>query len=126
MTQFTHHSRGCITFKRNFDTQILTSPMTHQHRQLVAILFTDIVGYTAMMQQNEGEAVVVVKRYVQVLQTAIASHGGKILNDYGDGSLCSFSSATQALRCAIEIQQEFQNTPKVPLRIGLHVGEIFF
>jgi adenylate cyclase len=45
---------------------------------------------------------------------------------FGDGSLCTFSSATEALRCAIEMQQQFQMEPKVPLRIGLHVGEIFF
>ena len=38
----------------------------------------------------------------------------------------AFSSVTDALRCSIEIQQEFQQEPKVPLRIGVHVGEIFF
>ena len=53
-------------------------------------------------------------------------HDGKILNDYGDGSLCSFSSATHAVKCAVEIQKQLQSDPIVPLRIGLHVGEIFF
>jgi class 3 adenylate cyclase len=42
--------------------------MQNQHRQLAAILFTDIVNYTAMMQQDEARAVVVVKRYIFVLQ----------------------------------------------------------
>jgi adenylate cyclase len=100
--------------------------MQEQRRQLAAILFTDIVGYTALMQQNESDAVSIVKHYISVLQKALSDHNGKMLNDYGDGSLCSFSSATQALQCAIEIQQQLQNHPAVPLRIGLHVGEIFF
>jgi adenylate cyclase len=100
--------------------------MQNQHRQLVAILFTDIVGYTAMMQQNEAQAVVIVKRYISVLQKTVSEHAGSVLNDYGDGSLCTFSSATQAVHCAILIQQQLQIDPKVPLRIGVHVGEIFF
>ena len=98
----------------------------HQNRQLVAILFTDIVGYTAMMQQDEQIAVAVNKHYVTVLKQATLKYGGEILNDYGDGSLCTFTSATQAVNCAVEMQQALQTAPKVPLRIGLHVGEIFF
>ena len=100
--------------------------MQNHQRQLAAILFTDIVGYTAMMQQNEATAVATLNRYITVLQKCISTHGGKILNDYGDGSLCSFSSATQAVKCAVDIQNQLREEPTVPLRIGLHVGEIFF
>ena len=100
--------------------------MQNQQRHLVAILFTDIVGYTAMMQRNEGHAVTIVKRYITVLQKSVSDHEGEVLNDYGDGSLCTFSSAKQAIKCAIEIQQQLQADPIVPLRIGLHIGEIFF
>jgi len=100
--------------------------MPQQNRQLAAILFTDIVGYTAMMQQDEQNAVAVTRHYISVLKISVAAHQGKILNDYGDGSLCSFSSATEAMRCAIEMQQQLQKEPRVPLRIGLHVGELFF
>jgi adenylate cyclase len=95
-------------------------------RRLAAILFTDIVGSTAMMQKDEQHAISINKRYVAVLKEFVLSHGGEILNDFGDGSLCTFHSATEALRCAIEMQQQFQMEPKVPLRIGLHSGEIFF
>jgi TolB-like protein len=97
-----------------------------QNRQLAAIMFTDIVGYTAMMQENEQSAVAITKRYVAILKQKAELHGGEILNDYGDGSLCTFSSATQAVRCALEVQQQLQTNPRVPLRIGLHIGEIFF
>ena len=95
-------------------------------RRLAAILFTDIVGYTAMMQRDEQTAVSITKRYVSVLKQFVISHGGEILNDYGDGCLCSFSSATGAIRCAIEIQEQLRNEPIVPLRIGMHIGEILF
>jgi adenylate cyclase len=100
--------------------------MSSQNRQLVAILFTDIVGYTAMMQQNEQNATAVMKQYTRILEKTIADHQGQILNDYGDGSLCSFSSVTQAMLCAIEMQGHFQKDLCVPLRIGVHAGEIFF
>jgi adenylate cyclase len=97
-----------------------------QQRRLAAILFTDIVGSTAIMQKNEHSAVSLNRRYMAVLKQAVSSHGGEILNDYGDGSLCVFASATQAVLCAIAVQQQLRTEPKVPLRIGLHIGEIFF
>lgn len=100
--------------------------MPNQKRQLAAILFTDIVGYTALMQENEQNAVFITKRYMSVLKECVSLHDGNILNDFGDGSLCSFNSATEALRCSIKMQQLLQQEPKVPLRIGLHIGEIFF
>ena len=78
--------------------------MKEQHRQLAAILFTDIVGSTAMMQRDEQTAVSVNKRYVAVMKKYVSLHGGKILNDYGDGNLCSFPSASAAVGAAIDIQ----------------------
>jgi class 3 adenylate cyclase/CheY-like chemotaxis protein len=99
---------------------------TSQHRRLAAILFTDIVGYTAMMQLNEMEALSTIKRYTAVLKKYVHAHNGEVANDYGDGSLCVFSSAGEAVQCALEMQQQLQTEPKVPLRIGLHIGEIFF
>ena len=100
--------------------------MDHQRRHLAAILFTDIVGYTAMMQKDESKAVAVAKRYLSVLQESVSEFHGEVLNDYGDGSLCSFPSATDAVKCAIIIQEKLKQEPSVPLRIGLHIGEIFF
>jgi len=97
-----------------------------QQRRLAAILFTDIAGYTAMMQQDETRALTIIKRYSSVLKKITDVHSGEILNDYGDGNLCVFSSATQAIQCALTIQQQLSAEPSVPLRIGLHIGEIFF
>lgn len=95
-------------------------------RRLAAILFTDIVGYTAMMQKNEADALRVIKRHDTVLKEIVTGHSGEVLNDYGDSSLCIFSSASEAVHCAYEVQRQLQQEPIVPLRIGLHIGEIFF
>lgn len=97
-----------------------------QSRQLAAIMFTDIVGYTSLMQQDEMRAVSAVRRYLSVLNLLVPAHSGMIINDYGDGSLCTFPSAKDAIQCAVDIQVELRNEPSVPLRIGLHIGEIFF
>ncbi|MCU0369090.1 MAG: hypothetical protein MUF39_09700 [Cyclobacteriaceae bacterium] len=100
--------------------------MTTKNRHLAAILFTDIVGYTSMMQRDERYAVRIIKQYNHVLENEVTKYGGEILNNYGDGSLCTFISVFDALSCAIEMQQNLQQEPIVPMRIGLHVGEIFF
>ena len=98
----------------------------YQSRQLAAIMFTDIVGYTAMMQQDEQKAVAVIKHYNATLEKWVAHYNGQVLNYYGDGSLCIFSSATDAANCSLAAQKELKNDPVVPLRIGLHIGEVFF
>ena len=97
-----------------------------QSRQLAAIMFTDIVGYTAMMQQNEEKAVAVIKHYNATLEKWVTQFNGQVLNYYGDGSLCIFSSATDAVNCSLAVQKELKTEPVVPLRIGLHIGEVFF
>jgi len=100
--------------------------MEQQNRQLAAILFTDIIGYTAMMQKDEQNALAVTRHCIAVLKQSTEAFHGRILNDYGDGSLCCFPSATEAVKAAVQVQQELQKEPKVPLRIGIHVGELFF
>ncbi len=100
--------------------------MNNTQRHLAAILFTDIVGYTAMMQENESMAVSAIKRHNHALERLAGVHHGRVANYFGDGSLCIFQSSTEAVQCAIEIQQELQKEPIVPLRIGLHIGEVFF
>ena len=95
-------------------------------RKLAAIMFTDVVGYTAMMQKNEQQAVILIKHHKSVLEKNVADHKGDLIEYYGDGSLSIFSSVIEALNCAIQVQQELLTEPAVPLRIGLHIGEILF
>jgi adenylate cyclase len=100
--------------------------MPNQTRQLAAIMFTDIVGYTALMQENEQKAVALIKHYNIALNQTVDYHLGRVLNYYGDGSLCTFTSVTEAVNCALELQKDLQSEPNVPLRVGLHIGEVFF
>jgi adenylate cyclase len=93
-------------------------------RQLAAILFADMTGYTALMQDNEHLARQKRKRFKEVLEAAVENHEGKILQNYGDGSLSIFNSAINSVNCAISIQQQLQLEPKVELRIGIHTGDV--
>ena len=105
---------------------LFQSALMSQSRQLAAIMFTDIVGYTSMMQVNEEKAVAVIKHYNSSLEKLVSQYNGRVVNYYGDGSLCIFPNATDAANCALDLQKELKDDPKVPLRIGLHIGEIFF
>ncbi|MGI9544203.1 MAG: adenylate/guanylate cyclase domain-containing protein [Cyclobacteriaceae bacterium] len=95
-------------------------------RQLAAITFCDIVGYTAMMQADEKHAIAIINRFRTTLEEMVARYDGRIVQYYGDGSLIVFKSAVQALEHAIALQEELQKEPKVPLRLGIHVGEVVF
>jgi TolB-like protein len=96
------------------------------NRQLAAVMFTDIVGYTAMMQTDEHNANKTRVRYKETQEQVVGKHRGKILQYYGDGSLSTFGSAIEAVNCAVEMQGELQKEPKVPVRIGLHIGDIVY
>lgn len=93
-------------------------------RQLAAILFTDMTGYTALMQENEQSARIKRRRLKEVLEVSVASYNGKVLQYYGDGSLTIFSSAIDCVRCAITMQQKLQEEPPVTVRMGIHTGDI--
>ncbi len=95
-------------------------------RRLAAIIFTDIVGYTKMMQENELKAASIRKRHRSVFEESHQRYNGKPIQYYGDGTLSIFDSAIEAVRCAISMQQQFQQDPKVPLRVGIHTGDIVF
>jgi len=96
------------------------------HRKLTVILFCDIEGYSALMQISETKALTILNHYKQVLNKHTLLHGGTIIKDYGDGSLCLFESAVEAVNCAAQIQLSLKTEPKVPLRIGLHIGDIVY
>jgi adenylate cyclase len=93
-------------------------------RQLAAIMFADMAGYTALMQENEHLAKAKQKHLKEVLDSSVRNYNGKILQYYGDGSLCMFSSAIDSVNCAVEIQKKLQEEPTVDLRIGIHTGDI--
>jgi len=93
-------------------------------RMLAAIMFTDMVGYTAMMQEDEKRAKILRDKHREVLERLVLEHLGQILQYYGDGTLAIFGSAIEATLCGIKIQSELLQDPKVPLRIGIHAGNV--
>src|SRR5678815_2259598 len=84
-------------------------------RQLAAIMFTDIVGYTALMQGDEEAATKVRARHRKVFQQQHKLHEGEIIQYYGDGTLSVFKSAIAAVKCAIEIQRLLKEEDPVPV-----------
>ena len=94
-----------------------------QIRQLAAIMFTDVVGYTSMMAKNEQVALDALQKVRDLLKPLIDSYNGKWLKEIGDGTLSSFSSALDAVNCAIDFQRAIREEP-FKVRIGIHVGEV--
>jgi len=77
-------------------------------RQLAAILFTDIVGFTAMMGENEEQALHVLDQNRKIQKQTIRKHRGKWLKEMGDGSLVIFYTCTEAIAAGLEIQNNIQ------------------
>jgi len=94
-------------------------------RQLAAIMFTDMVGCTALMQANEQLAVQQRDRSRKNLDAALTKYGVKLLQHYGDGTLSVFSSALNAVRSTTEIQT-VNRQDKIEMRIGIHTGDVMF
>ncbi|GAA4269529.1 adenylate/guanylate cyclase domain-containing protein [Hyunsoonleella aestuarii] len=99
--------------------------MRHQ-RQLAAIMFTDIEGYTALMQHDEKRATAIRARHRNSFEVTTEAFGGKIIQYFGDGTLSIFKSTVEAVYCAIEMQKAFLEDPMIPVRIGIHVGDIIY
>ena len=97
--------------------------MSH-NRQLAAIMFTDIEGYTSLMQYDEKQAVSIRQRHRNAFELTTEAFNGKIIQYFGDGTLSIFKSTVEAVDCAIELQKAFLEEPKIPVRIGIHVGDI--
>lgn len=95
-------------------------------RQLAAMMFADIVGYTALMQNDEQNALKLINRFKDVLEKIITNHQGRIVQYFGDGCLLAFDSSTNAVKCAVELQKAFSESPQVPVRIGIHLGDVLF
>ncbi len=99
---------------------------TSEVRKLVAIMFADMMGFTAMMQEDEAKAKAQRNHQQQTLETLIPKYNGTIVQFFGDGTLSIFDSAIDAVKCGIEIQKELQKEPKVKLRIGIHSGDVVY
>jgi len=97
--------------------------MPKQTRQLAAIMFTDIVGYTRLMGEDEQKAMQVLRKNRKIHQSIIKKYLGKWLKEMGDGTLASFQTASEAVYCAGSLIAECVKKD-ISLRIGIHLGEV--
>jgi adenylate cyclase len=94
-----------------------------QSRHLAAIMFTDIVGYTALMGENEQRALDLLRNNRNLHQAIIGEKNGKWLKEMGDGTLASFKTTSEAIECARDLMKSCMEKG-ITLRIGVHQGEI--
>jgi TolB-like protein/class 3 adenylate cyclase/cytochrome c-type biogenesis protein CcmH/NrfG len=104
---------------------------TSQERRLSAIMFTDMVGYSELTQENEKLAVELLEEHRVILRSIFEKYQGQEIEIVGDAFFIEFTSALDAVQCAIAIQKElygrYQRTTKdrwIRVRIGVHVGDV--
>ena len=97
-----------------------------QSRQLAAIMFTDIVGYTALMGKDEQKAFELLNKNRQIQKPIIEQYNGRWIKELGDGVMASFNTVSDAVSAAVKIQQACNLSNEFELRIGIHLGEVVF
>ena len=105
-----------------------------EQRKLAAIMFTDIVGYSALAQKNEALALKLLEEHRQLLRTLFRKHEGTEIKTIGDAFLVEFTSTLEAICCAAEIQEALKDydaaasgqSVKIQSRIGLHMGDVVY
>lgn len=93
-------------------------------RELAAIMFSDIAGYTLIMGRDERQAVRALAQHREVLRELLPKFNGRMIGEIGDGTLTSFHSAVDAVNCARQVQAALKDDPEMRLRIGIHVGDV--
>jgi adenylate cyclase len=102
-----------------------------RQRRLAAIMFTDMVGYTALGQRNEALSLAMVEEQRRLIRPILGRHNGREVKTIGDAFLVEFPSALDAVRCAYEIQRSLHELNisipedrRIHLRVGIHLGDV--
>jgi adenylate cyclase len=100
-------------------------------RKLIAILSADVKGYSRLMRENEEATIRTLTAYREVVANLIQKHRGRVVDSPGDNVLAEFKSVVDAVRCAVEIQEELkvrnaelQKNRKMEFRIGINLGDV--
>jgi adenylate cyclase len=109
----------------------ISAGVTGPERRLAAIMFTDMVGYSALAQSDEATALAVLDQHNRLLRPVFSRFHGREVKTVGDAFLVEFDSALDSARCALEVQRvlhEYNLTAaeawKIRIRIGIHVGDV--
>jgi adenylate cyclase len=90
-------------------------------------MFSDVVGYTAIMGRDEHEALRALDAHRELLRLLLPKFNGRMVGEIGDGTLTAFHSAIDAVNCAREVQASLQrDQPELKVRIGIHLGDVVF
>src|SRR6202023_3448746 len=102
-----------------------------EQRKLAAIMFTDMVGYSALSQRDEKLAQELLEEHRRILRSIFPRFNGTEIKTIGDAFLVEFQSALEAAQCALEIQRtlakrnhDVGSDHRIELRIGIHVGDV--
>ncbi|MBT8218510.1 MAG: tetratricopeptide repeat protein [Bacteroidia bacterium] len=101
--------------------------MSNTSRKLAAIVFADIAGYTAMMQQDESQALKKLGIFEKAIHNWTNANHGEVVQFYGDGCLLVFDNANDAIAATLAMQLHFMEPEKdVAVRFGIHAGEVVY
>jgi class 3 adenylate cyclase len=108
-----------------------TSGASQSQRTLAAIVFTDVAGFSARMHSDEVGTLKLLQRDFAEMRRLCADYEGQVLKTTGDGLLLTFTSAVQAVACALAMQRQFAAEAKehaergaLQHRIGIHLGDV--
>ena len=99
-------------------------------RKLAAIMFTDIVGFTRIMGNDESTALSILENQQSLVTPLVNEHRGNIIKKTGDGFLIDFPSTVEAVECATQLQDSIKtynmsnDKLEFHIRIGIHLGDI--
>jgi adenylate cyclase len=106
-------------------------PQQQPSRRLAAIMFTDLVGYSAMAHRDEALAIELLEQHRRWVRKIIPHHGGREIETVGDAFLIEFGSALAAVECAVALQHRFTlhnevapERRRMQLRVGIHLGDV--
>ena len=100
-------------------------------RKLRAILSADVKGYSLLMADDEVHTIETLKKYRQIMSDLVQQHSGRVVDNPGDNLLAEFSSAVDAVDCAVEVQKKlekenarFVQDMRLQFRIGVNIGDV--